>query len=103
MGIPAILAGIPIYVMTKPQWPSVQNASLVVLAGVLGSVIGTLLYLYALSVTKHTSVVIALSFTSPLFAAIIGYIFYKEVLTIRQMLGTMCIIVGIILISSHRG
>jgi uncharacterized membrane protein len=101
MNIVAAISSLVIYVISKPQWPSVESVSFLVLAGILGPVVGTLLYLYALALTKNTSVVIALSFTSPLFAVIIGYLFYKEILTLRQMAGTLCIIIGIILISTH--
>lgn len=102
MGIVALVLSSVLYLFMKPQWPSPDSTIKLVLAGISVTV-GTLLYFYALSMTKNTSVVVAISFTSPLFAAIIGYLFYKEMLTFRQMIGSFCIIIGIILISSHRG
>jgi len=57
------------------------------------SIIAILIYLYALK-KDEASIVVPLFQTIPIFAFILGYFFLHEVLTYRQIIGSLIIILG---------
>ena len=68
------------------------------IAGILGGVIGLLLYTKALKLMEASRVVPICS-TYPLFAMIMAWIFLGEKLTLAKLGGTLMVILGIFLIS----
>lgn len=98
----ASIGAVIVLMVTRAKIPSLKEAPTVILASLIGPLFGTLLFIYVLSIAPSATVAITLCYTSPLFALIIGFFMYKEMITFRQLLGGICILVGIILISSHR-
>lgn len=73
--------------------------SYIIVASLLGPVIGFLLFQYLISSMKgKTSLVITLAFTSPLFAVCIGYIWFHEKLSLQQFGGVLLVTIGIMLL-----
>jgi len=70
---------------------------LLILAGGL-SIVWIILYLYAIEI-ENISVIVPWFLTVPIFGYILGYIFLGETLTFHQILGSLIIFVGLILIS----
>ena len=60
--------------------------------------LANILYFYVL---RHnpSSIVAALSFSAPLFVAVLGYVFLKERLPLTSIIGIVMIVVGIMLLS----
>lgn len=74
---------------------------LLLLAGAL-TVIWIVLYLYALEI-EDASAVVPWFLAVPIFAFILGYIFLGETLTLYQIMGSLIIIFGLILLSINFG
>ncbi len=72
-----------------------NNFGIILLASILGPILGYLLFLYLINKTNNVSIVITLAFTSPLWSIIIGYLFFKERLKLKQILGVIFIVFGI--------
>ncbi len=70
----------------------------IIIASLLGPCIGALLYVYLISKTDELPVVITLAFTSPLFALLINHYFLKEKISIRQIIGILAVVSGVILL-----
>lgn len=71
---------------------SIVQAALATLSGII-IVIGLLFYLYALK-KDEASIVVPLFQFIPVFLFVLGFMFLNEVLTIRQILGSLLIILG---------
>lgn len=71
-------------------------AAIVILAGVIGAFLGTWLSMLALEYTL-VSVASALNSTSPLFAVLMAYIFFKERLSARMTVGFIVAVSGLII------
>ncbi len=76
---------------------SFNHILLLMLAGAL-TIINYLFYIFALS-EEETSVIVPLYQTIPVFSFILGYFFLGETLSIQQMIASVLIIFGSILIS----
>jgi len=76
---------------------SITDISLLVLAGGL-SIVWIILYLYAIEI-EELSVVVPWFLTIPIFGYFLGYIFLGEVLTFYQIIGSLVVFLGLILIS----
>jgi drug/metabolite transporter (DMT)-like permease len=96
--IAAICAIILCIVQKKNLILKKKDLTLLLVASILGPVFGMLLYCYVIANTKEISITNALTYTSPLFAAIIGYFIFKERLSIKQYMGILGIFIGILLI-----
>jgi len=70
---------------------------LLLMAGGL-SVVWIILYLYAIEI-EDISVIVPWFLTIPIFGYILGYIFLGEVLSAKQILGSIVILLGLMLIS----
>ena len=81
---------------TKFNWKSIL---LVLIAGVIGNTIGSLLYVFALSFTE-ASTTAAISAAAPLIATPLSILFLKERVSFRLILGTLLTTTGIWLIIS---
>jgi len=78
---------------------SAKDFFYVAVASVLGPVLGFLLFQWLISTMKgKTSLVITLAFTSPLFALFIGYIWFNEKLSLKQIGGVCFVTIGIMLL-----
>jgi len=93
------LMGLVICFITKKSL-ILQNKNdyqFIIIAAIIGS-LGTLLYFALLIKTEKKSIVIALSFTAPLFACLLGHYFFGEILTLKQFIGIAVIVAGIMLV-----
>lgn len=70
---------------------------LLIIAGGL-SIVWIILYLYAIEI-ENISVIVPWFLTVPIFGYILGYIFLGETLTFHQILGSLIVFLGLILIS----
>lgn len=70
----------------------------IISASSIGFILAPLLYVYLLTKLKETSVVIALAFSSPLFAVLIGYYICNENMDLQKVCGIGLIIIGIIVL-----
>jgi uncharacterized membrane protein len=70
---------------------------LLIIAGGI-SIVWIILYLYAIEI-ENISVVIPWFLTIPIFGYILGYIFLGEILTWKQIIGSLIIVFGLILIT----
>jgi drug/metabolite transporter (DMT)-like permease len=70
---------------------------LLIIAGGL-SVVWIILYLYAIEI-EDISVIVPWFLTVPIFGYFLGYIFLGETLTLHQILGSIIVFLGLILIS----
>ena len=60
--------------------------------------LGQIIYMYALD--NHKShVITALAFTSPLFTLLLAWMFLKEQVTTKSIIGVITIVIGVILLS----
>lgn len=107
-GLPALvttsgglLVATPLYLLTwglaDGEWPAVismQAAGAIIYLGVMGSVVGFVSFYYVL---KHvsTSAVALITLITPCCALVIGYVFNDEVLELRFLLGSACILFGL--------
>jgi len=69
----------------------------IAIPAVIGA-LGSLLYICLLMKTDKKSIVIAMAFTAPLFACLLGHYFFDESLTLKQFIGIAVIVTGILLI-----
>ena len=73
----------------------------IALASFLGPACAFLIYFFLLVVLKtKTSVIIALAFTSPLFAVLIGKMWFGEHLKIQHIIGVLLTTLGVLLLVS---
>lgn len=68
----------------------------------IGPVLAFLLYFYLIQNCKHVSILMALAFTSPIFAAMIGYLFFNERINWSVLLGLLFIVCGVTIVLIHR-
>jgi drug/metabolite transporter (DMT)-like permease len=69
----------------------------IVAASFIGPVCGILLYIYLIQKYPVT-LVMPLAFTTPLFAVVLGALFFNEKVTFQQILGIVAIFVGVVLL-----
>lgn len=68
-------------------------------AALIGTFIASLIYTRLIThAGNKVSVVIALAYTSPVIAAILGYYFFNEQLTIKSVIGIIVTVCGILLL-----
>ena len=77
--------------------PTKNDYMYVIIAAVISS-LGSLFYFILLMKTDKKSLVIALAFTAPLFACLLGHYFFDDPLTLKQFIGVAVIVTGIMLI-----
>lgn len=70
----------------------------ILLAGVLGGIIGLFIYFVALK-EGLTSRIVPIAATFPLFTALYAYIFLNEALTFQRVAGIALVVLGLILIN----
>jgi len=74
-----------------------SNKLLLLLAGAL-TVVWIILYLYALEI-EEISTIVPWFLATPVFGYVLGYIFLRETLTVYQIMGSVIILFGLILLS----
>ena len=70
----------------------------IILAGILGGIVGLFLYFFALK-QDLTSRIVPIAATFPLFTALYAYVFLRETITLPRLAGIVLIVVGLILIN----
>ena len=85
---------LPVILLFQPTVIEVSfsNALAMIVSGII-AIIGIVLYLYAMK-KDEASIVTPLFQTIPVFAFILGYFVLGETLTVTQMVGSLCIIMG---------
>ena len=74
-----------------------HSATAIVLASVLAAFLANLLFLAVLK-GHDTSVVTALTYSSPLFTCIIAWVFLRESMTVMRLAGIAAIVVGMVML-----
>jgi len=75
---------------------------LILLAAITGAFLPNILFLKILKKNK-TSIVTALTYTSPLFTVLFAYFFLRERMNVKIFIGILFIIFGVILITLNDG
>ena len=70
----------------------------IILAGILGGIVGLFLYFFALK-QDLTSKIVPIAATFPLFTALYASIFLKEAITLPRLAGIVLIVIGLVLIN----
>jgi transporter family protein len=70
----------------------------IILAGLLGGIVGLFLYFFALK-QDLTSKIVPIAATFPLFTALYASIFLKEAITLPRLAGIVLIVIGLVLIN----
>ncbi len=70
----------------------------IVLAGVLGGIIGLFVYFVALK-EGLTSRIVPIAATFPLFTALYAFIFLGENITVQRLLGIVLIVIGLVVLN----
>lgn len=79
---------------------NMKDVGLVVGASVLGPVLGALLYFWLLKRMDHATPLIALAYTVPVWAAIIGcYVFKEQKISMVQAVGIVMVCMGVVLVA----
>lgn len=100
-GIAAVVGILVCLVCKKPlKLPGGKTTWMVLLASILGPIGGALLYFWLLKNAKHATPVIALAYTTPAIAAILGcYLFKEHRISLVQMVGIIMVCMGVVLVS----
>lgn len=73
-----------------------------ILAAICIFVIGNFIYLHALKESKTPYLVVALSYTAPIFTLIISILILKHDYSLCSLLGVTLVILGVFIISFHK-
>lgn len=76
-----------------------KTATYLMIATLIGPVFGVLMYMKALKASQEIAPTIAIAFTSPAFAVLLGYIFYNEQLSIPNVIGIAMIVAGVFIMN----
>jgi len=75
-----------------------RDLSYILTTGIIAG-ISSFVYIYLLTRTQYaTTSIVALTFTSPLFAAVLGHYMFGENLTSQKLLGVCVIVIGIFIL-----
>lgn len=94
--IVAAVASVAVALAMKKNLLIGKKSIPIVLASLMGPVLGMLLYIYLIYKCPKTTLVVALAFTSPLFAAVLGHLAFGEKLALNHYIGILLIVVGIL-------
>jgi drug/metabolite transporter (DMT)-like permease len=95
--IAAIISILVCLVSGKKLLVSWDDFKLITMSSVLGPVLAFLLYFYLISITPKVTLVTALAFTTPVFAVLLGSMFFNEPLTTKQTCGILIVVLGVLL------
>jgi uncharacterized membrane protein len=96
--ITAAIVSIIIVIARKKNLLIGRKALPIIASALIGPVAAMLVFIYLVELLPKTSLVVALAFTSPLFAVAIGYMFFKERLSASQCVGALLVVLGIFLL-----
>lgn len=100
-GVAALVGVVVCLALGKPLLlRNTKDIGLVVGASLIAPVVGALMYIWLLKRAKNVTPVIALAFTAPAWAAIIGcYLFKEHKISAVQAVGIVMVCMGVVLVA----